>query len=172
MNIYYLAMLFLAAGTATCSSFEWDYIHRMYQPLKAKNVKAYLSINKDIHLFWKANDTSKKALIYQRLKSNGEVIREKLIDDDLWCTEYEPNPAQVSDEGDHIVVVYRKRIFANYGPQILLKESFDGGETWSGIKVVFVDSDKNHIPYTVLLEKDTGRVYVFYLDKNSLYGIC
>eukprot|EP00826_Nyctotherus_ovalis_P014838 TRINITY_DN14172_c0_g3_i2.p2 TRINITY_DN14172_c0_g3~~TRINITY_DN14172_c0_g3_i2.p2 ORF type:complete len:182 (+),score=18.67 TRINITY_DN14172_c0_g3_i2:24-548(+) len=135
--------------------------------------QAHISTDGNIHLLLKLSWTNiDSGILYQRLMPNGTVIREKVVVEaerhrSIPC---ETNPVQVSDDGTHLVMVYRAAIMGDPDLQLLLKESLDGGETWSGDKVVSNNIIGKISGCTVLLEKDTGRVYVFYTSSLSIYG--
>lgn len=170
MNALHTVLLCLVIGTAFCVNFRWNTVTSKGGPLRGTNVEAFISNDGDIHLFWKSENYTDNALVYQRMMSDGTVIREDLVADGLERDVNELNPAQVSDSGTHLIVVYRKDSKLEAGIQLLVKESFDGGKSWKKDKVVDKGLNKLDTVYTVLLEQDTERVHVFFIKNGGIYG--
>eukprot|EP00826_Nyctotherus_ovalis_P013505 TRINITY_DN13669_c0_g1_i1.p1 TRINITY_DN13669_c0_g1~~TRINITY_DN13669_c0_g1_i1.p1 ORF type:complete len:151 (-),score=4.95 TRINITY_DN13669_c0_g1_i1:38-490(-) len=117
MNINRIVILCLLFGAAVCGEFKWDVVTAKRQSFDEHNFAIFHSADGDVHLFWSAQEVSSKTrVIYQRMSSRGSIKVEKVLVEfekqGNYVSEY--IPVQVSNDGAHLVFIYRDKITVSY----------------------------------------------------------
>eukprot|EP00826_Nyctotherus_ovalis_P021680 TRINITY_DN17040_c0_g1_i3.p1 TRINITY_DN17040_c0_g1~~TRINITY_DN17040_c0_g1_i3.p1 ORF type:complete len:409 (+),score=27.83 TRINITY_DN17040_c0_g1_i3:138-1364(+) len=144
-----------------------------------KDLRSHMTRDGVLHLFWRQDNATSAGIIYRTQFSNGSVINWRKIELNNAIKTINGLSTQISDNGKHILIAYQgyrvkpkaecNGIDTDSCDEIFFMESGDGGESWSRpIRMNRVDMNDVEMRTwpTMLLEKDTGRVYIVYGSKK------
>lgn len=173
MKIWSILIYGLLSGPALCGSFKWDPIVLKSYADSGAGIKAESTSDGVLHIIGQQYNTTFKGFTYHKLYPNGTLTQSFIS----LSPNNHPHPSlsfQVSRDGRQILLAYEGRRNGSstkpqYITEVFFIESADGGTSWSQpVKMVredMEDSVYRSKPW-LLLEKDTGRVYVGYIYAN------
>jgi len=179
MNIFLIALLPILVLSI---QFQWDLRLHLDNVEYGRNFVSQYSLDGVAHFFWIETNKGSLRLLYQALHPNKTLTERKTISTGTHLLKISPTvTAQVSNDGKHVLAAYTGYRVSpetscddnsrNSCFEIFFTESINSGKDWDEpIRMNREDmNDVKHRSYpAMLLEKDTGRVYIGYNTYNNL----
>lgn len=169
MNLCFIFAIVIAffPEEIECASFNWDTVSNG-QGMGLRSGSAYqTTTDGTIHLFWIKFNMGGRGMLYQTIRPDGTLVNKTYIDFAPKSICIYSVSAQVTDDGKYVLVVFDGTLKApktDGAKKTIFFESSNGGESWSEPALVqgTMDDKIARLDSKVLLEKDTGRVFIVY----------
>lgn len=158
-----LLLIFCFPFLILCAEIEWKKMVEVGSEGGPQTL-TLTSSNGDSHYFWLSGDYSDASIQYTKASADGTLTSPKAATGSTRVQlVYNSMAGDISADGQHLLLVF----CGGESTDVYLVESFDGGREWKEPVRVMKERNGRKTP-KVLLEKETGRIYVMY---NMNYGI-